>query len=280
MNLLSVTSAAFALAVTLRPARADFRFAIHNDAFSDASRPLDDNGFTNDVEIALWRRYRGLVVGGRLFDRWVTEALAGGAPGTRRQDLIELVATVAHRWTRGWWQLDGEARGGPVVTGNWGGRWIQNGYHSLCRCGSVLSEGLQRDYIEDRRGGALVGGRAIASVVRLWWLRGYGSLDSQASLATGVSFVDGALGGALGGRHGRWLFGGFIEAAVMRFHVASDPLAIPGGYRPGFQFAVRGGVYAAWRRIRIDYELHTNESGSGEPQGVVAITIKQAGDEF
>jgi hypothetical protein len=55
---------------------------------------------------------------------------------------------------------------------------------------------------------------------------------------------------------------------------------MPGSYRPGWQGAWRVGVHYAYARVRVEYEYRANESGSGEPFAIVAITIKQAGSSF
>ena len=55
----------FAVATLPEIARADIRIAIGNDVFSEAIPPMDDSGFTNDIDIQLWRPYRAYLVGGR-----------------------------------------------------------------------------------------------------------------------------------------------------------------------------------------------------------------------
>jgi hypothetical protein len=188
-------------------ARADLRTAIAND-FLAAGDPVDDDGFTNDIDVRFWRPYRGYLIGGELYDRWVTEEprVAG-----RRRDLVELLATGERAWDRGLVQLVAAARGGPVFTGNLGGRWMQNAFHTTCGCGDTLDEGLQRSYERGNAGGLLVGTRARASIgVPL--ARAYVALDDQLALGTGVSFVDAAVGGGLAWRATPALeLGGHVE---------------------------------------------------------------------
>lgn len=261
-------------------AQADLRFSIRNDAFTDVTPPVDDVGFTNDLELAFWRPYRGLTLGGRWFDRLVTEGPSAFGPGDRRQDLVELVGTVDKTWgTALLHSLTLGGRAGSVVTGNWGGRYYQNGFHTLCHCAARVGEGLADRYVEDRRFGAVLGGRATASE-GIDHVQAYTALDGQISLGTGVTWLDAAIGARVRTRtHGVEL-GADAEIAAMRFVVASDALAIPGGYRPGWQLGWRVGVHAAWSRVRIDYAYRANEGGSGEPIGMLAVTVKQAGTTF
>ncbi|MFN0247562.1 MAG: hypothetical protein ACKV2T_11800 [Kofleriaceae bacterium] len=272
--------AAIVVVASVSPARADLRFALGNDAFSELVPPLDDVGFTSDLELAFWRPYRGLVLGGRWRDRLITEGYRELTPGDRRQDLIELAGTIEKAWGEPLvHSMSIEGRAGTVVTGNWGGRYYQNGWHSFCRCGATLGEGLADRYVEDRRFGALIGARAVASE-GIHRAQAYAALDAQASIGTGVTFVDGAIGGRARHRIGCIEIGAHAELAAMRFHVESDALAIYGGYRAGWQLGWRAGVHVAWGRVRIDYQYRANEGGSGEPIGVVAVTVKQAGTTF
>src|SRR5215210_6343085 len=70
---------AIALALPAGTARADLRIAFDNDIFAHL-QAKDDDGFTNDLDVRFWRPYREYLIGGRLFDRWVTEEprVAGG----------------------------------------------------------------------------------------------------------------------------------------------------------------------------------------------------------
>jgi hypothetical protein len=258
-------------------ARADFRFAIANDVFT-AARPLgsDDNGFTNDLDFSFWRPYRAYLVGGRLYDRWITEETPIGG---RRRDLVDLLATVERTWGAPARSLRVAARFGPTFTGNLGGRWMQNAFHTTCRCGRPLDAGLQDTYEGDNDAGVLAGTRAVGAAGTAW-AQGYATADLQGSLGTGVSSVEGALGGRLLGNSGNNRFGGHVEIAVNRFHVDDERLAIPGGYRSGWQSTWRAGVYYARGRVRVDFEYRDNEDSSGQPIGVLAFTIKQAGTAF
>lgn len=257
-------------------ARADLRTAIGNDILA-AGDAGDDDGFTNDIDVRFWRPHGGYLIGGELYDRWVTEEprVAG-----RRRDLVELVATAERGWERGLVQLVVAGRGGPVFTGNLAGRWMQNAFHTTCRCGDSLDEGLQHIYEDSRDAGLVVGTRARASI-GVPVARAYAALDDQLALGTGVSFIDAAGGAAVAWRATPSLeLGGHVELAAVRFAVADDALAMPGGYRPGWRAAVRFGVHVAHGRFRVEYQHRSNEGGSGSPIGVVAVTVKQAGGRF
>ncbi len=261
-------------------ARADLRFAIRNDVFSELRPPFDDVGFTNDLELAFWRPYRGYVIGGRWLDRLVTEGYGAFTPGDRRQDLVELVGTIERTWGEPLLHsLVVTGRAGSVVTGNWGGRFYQNAFHELCNCGALVGEGLADRYPEDRAYGALVGARVVASE-GIEHAQAYAAVDGQASVGTGVTWIDAAAGGRVRTRIRCTELGAHAEIAAMRFHVLSDALAIPSGYGEGWQLGWRVGVHVAWGRIRIDYEYRANEGGSGEPVGMIAVTVKQAGTSF
>jgi hypothetical protein len=271
--------AAIVVVASTSHASADLRFTIRNDVFTELVPPIDDVGFTNDLELAFWRPYRGFVLGGRWLDRLVTEGYRDFGPGDRRQDLVELVGTIEKTWGTLLRSFVVTARAGSVTTGNWGGRYYQNGFHSLCRCGVLLGEGLASRYPEERAYGALAGARAVATE-GIEHAQAYVAIDGQASVGTGVTFVDAAIGGRLRTRVRHVELGTHAEIAAMRFHVLSDALAIPGGYGSGWQLGWRIGVHVAWDRVRIDYEYRANEGGSGEPVGMLAVTVKQAGTTF
>ncbi len=265
---------AFAIIVAVPSiAHADLRIAIGNDAFSEVQPPLDDSGFTNDVELSFWRPVGNHNVGVKLFDRWLTEV--GGA---RRQDLVELLATAAHTWgQRRTHEATLSGRAGLVTTGNLGGRWMQNGWHALSETGPTLDQGLQDQYITDRHFGAVAGGRAGFSIGDAR-VQSYGWVDGQLALGTGVSSLEVAYGA-----QPVWYLGGtevavHVEFAVARFGVADDALTIPGGYGiDRWQTSWRVGAHVAWSRYRVEYQYRANEGGSGEPIGIWAFTIKQAG---
>ncbi len=253
-------------------ARADMRIAIGNDVFTELDPPIDDDGFTNDIDLAFWRPYRAYLVGGRLVHRWITEET--DIPSGRRRDLVDLLATAERPWRF----LTGSARVGPTFTGNLGGRYMQNGWHYLCRCGTLLEDGLQSEYEGGTDVGALAGARLRAA--HGTWAQAYAFTDGQLSLGTGVSSFEAAAGGIVEGTRGANRFGAHAEVAAMRFHVVDDRLALPGAYRPGWHGAWRLGVHYARGRVRVDYEYRANEGGSGEPFAVIAVTIKQAGASF
>lgn len=272
---LSVAVIAVALGAPGAVARADVRFAIGNDVFA-STPPFDDDGFTNDLDLRFWRPYRGVLIGGEVLERWVTEVPRSGG---RRRDLLELVGTGERSWGSAPRELTLTGRAGPTFSGNLGGRWGQNAFHTICQCGNTLDEGLQRRYDSATDAGALVGGSARGSV-GVPIAQAYAVIDAQGALGAGVSWLDAAAGGQLVIRGGTTEIGAHLELAVMRYHVADSGLALPGGYRPGWQTAYRAGLYVARGRIRFEYELRANEGGSGEPIGIVAVTIKQAGTAY
>ena len=268
--------AALAITSFAGAAHADARIAIGNDAFTSVRPPLDDSGFTNDLAFALWRPYRGYDVGGSVFDRMLTEV-----GGPRREDLIELVGTVERAWgeprVR---ELTIGLRSGPVATGNLGGRYLQNGWHTLSGTGPSLEQGLQHQYIADRALGWLAGER-VTGAIGLPAVQAYGVVDSQLALGTGVSSLELAAGLRAFARVRCTELGVHGELAYERFAAAEDALTLPGGYGTGgSHVAARLGVHVAWGRTRIAYEYRVNEGGSGEPIGVIAVTIKQAGERF
>ena len=258
------------------PAHADFRYASGNDVYTELDPPVDDDGFTNDIDIWFWRSHRGYQIGGRLFDRWVTEV---PRPAGGRRDLIELVGTIERTWEADSVDLTVAGRAGPSFTGNLGGRWMQNGFHKLCGCGASLGQGLQHRYDGDGGIGALLGSRVRGSV-GVPVAQAYGVVDGQAVLGAGVTWIDAAAGGKLTTRIGITELSAHGEVAVIRFHAADERLAMSGGYGTGWQTAYRLGVHVAWSRYRIEYQYRANEGSSGEPIGVFAFTIKQAGTTF
>jgi len=273
---------ALALLLCASPANADLRIAFGNDTLSELfTPPYDDDGFTHDFDIAFTRPYREYIVGGRLFDRWITEVprSAGG-----RRDLLELAATIERTWSiplgpEGAGTVAGITRAGPSLTGNLGGRWMQNGFHTLCRCGAQLDEGLQSRYDGSTGVGALIGSR-VRGAIGIPQVQTYGVVDAQAVLGAGVTFVDAAAGVQVGTRVRCTELSAHAEAAVMRFHTNDERLGLRGGYGSGWQTAYRIGVHVAWSRYRIEYQYRANEGGSGEPIGVLAFTVKQAGTRF
>jgi hypothetical protein len=262
-----------ALGVFALEARADLRFTHGNDAFTDLDPPVDDDGFTTDLALAFWRPYRGYLVGAAIFDRWFTEA-----GGSRRCDLLELVATGERTWTRGRVTLTAGARLGPVFTGNLGGRAMQNGYHTISGTGRTLDEGLQADYAGGTDAGILAGTRGRATIGTR--VQGYAALDGQLAAFTGVTSLDAALGTHLAHRAGHLVLGAHGELAVQRFHTADDRLALRGGHRTGFHGAWRAGIDLAYKRVRFDVQYRANEGASGEPIVTLAWTFKRAGDRF
>ncbi len=258
------------------PARGDFRYASGNDVFTSVDPPVDDDGFTNEFDLRFSRPYRDYEIGGRLFERWITEV---PRPAGRRRDLLELVATVERAWAAPNVELTVGGRAGPSFTGNLGGRWMQDGFHRLCSCGDSLGQGLQSRYEGDTGFGALVGSRVRGSI-GVPVAQAYGVLDGQAVLGAGVTWLDAAAGARFATRIGCTELAAHGELAVMRYHAADERLAIPGGFGAGWQTGFRIGVHVAWSRYRIEYQYRANEAGSGEPIGVIAFTVKQAGTRF
>jgi hypothetical protein len=272
-----VIRVALVLACIASTARADARFFHTNDAFTDLTPPLDDQGFTADLGVAFWRPYRGYLVGGAVFDRWLTEV-----GGFRREDLLELAATAERSWgehrVR---ELTIAMRSGPVVTGNWGGRWMQNAWHSVSGTGPTLDSGhLANTYPADRAFGWLAGGRAVGAAgidaVQL-----YGVVDTQGSVGTGVSWLELGAGLRVFRRVRCVELGAHAEIALDRYAVADATLTLRGGYgTDAWERAWRAGVHVAWHRTMIAYEYRANEGGSGEPVGMIAVTIAQSGHTF
>lgn len=256
-------------------AHADARIAHGNDAFSELDPPLDDTGFTADLAFAMWRPWGDYDVGGSYVHRWLT------AKDSRdREDLVELTATAARRWGPRHRELVLGGRTGPVLTGNWGGRWMQNAWHSVSGTGPTLDEGLADHYPADRALGWLAGVRA-AGAWGIPALQAYGVADAQISAGTGVSSIELAAGLRTFVRIRCVEFGAHVESALDRFHAADDALTLRGGYGTArWERAWRAGVQVAWGRTQIQYEYRANEGGSGEPIGVVAVTIKQSGHSF
>lgn len=239
--------------------------AFRNDVLSSLDRPVDDAGFTHDNVFSLRRITGDVGFGGSFLHRWLTSRV-----DRRRWDQVELLALAEHRWSR----LVVIGRLGPVLGGNFGGRRLQNGWHELTGWGPTLEEGLQSDYPDARRAGVLAGGRA-----RVAWthaagrfaLEGATHLDGQLALHTGVS--SGELGGrgTIAIRH----LALHVEAAISRYRVSDPMLALPGGYRDGFQLEWRAGLQLRWSRFALGYEYRANEGGSGEPVGVVAFSSRR-----
>ena len=269
-------AAVLVLCALAAPAAADFRYAMGNDVFTDLSPPVDDDGFTHEFDLRFSRPHRGYVIGGRLFDRWITEV---PRPAGGRRDLLELVATIERTWEEPGRDVTALARVGPSFTGNLGGRWTQNRFHTFCDCGDRLDQGLQSRYDGDGGVGALVGSRVRGSI-GVPVAQVYGVVDGQVVVGAGVTWIDAAAGGRLVARVGSTELSAHAEVAVMRFHANDERLAMSGGYGFGWQSAYRIGVHVAWSRFRLEYEYRANEGGSGEPIGVVAFTVKQAGTRF
>ncbi|HUS29384.1 MAG TPA: hypothetical protein VMZ53_12785 [Kofleriaceae bacterium] len=256
--------------------------ALQNDVLSELIPPMDDLGFTHDNVLAIGVARGDYVIGGKLFDRWITSRT-----DRRRWDQLDLLATYEQRlWPAGdepsQWQLTAQARLGPTFGGNFGGQYLQNGWHYISKTGPTVDEGLANDYRGDDTIGVLAGAHLHAER----WLRSepfregvapssplrafvYSNVDGQGTFGAGVSSIEGALGAWIGVHR----IGAHVEAAVTRYHVADANLALPGGYGVGWQFEWRAGIDVTWSRYRLAYEYRANEGGSGEPIGVVAFSL-------
>lgn len=235
--------------------------AIGNDAFTQLIPPLPDDGFTNDLALAIRRADHGLAIGGSIFHRMITDS-----PQGLRVDQLDLLATADRTLTP--WLVAG-ARIGPTFTGNLGGRALQNWWHGFSHTGPTIAQGLPSLYPGEREAAVLVGGHVRAETGDV--VRAYVAVDAQLALGgTGVSVFETAVGG-IARAHVRT-----IELAV-HFELAgadvetSDPwLALPLAYHRGWHVAWRVGTHVAWGANRISYEYRANEGGSGEPIGIIA----------
>lgn len=248
-------------------ARWSLYLALRNDVFTELDPPIDDQGFTHDNALALWRRDGDYRVGGSFLQRIITSR-----QDRQRWDLVELFARGERAWpelvSRGVRSITTSLRIGPTLAGNLGGRFIQDRFHALTGTGPTLDEGLQDTYDGDRRIGLVIGGGASASSGG--WLRTYSVLDGQLALGqTGVTSLE----GALGARADRAYIGAHAEIAATYYDVGDPNLELPGAYRPGWHFEWRLGVEVHWSRYRVGYTYRANESGSGEPMGVVDARI-------
>lgn len=256
---------AMLLALAARTATAetwDTYAALRNDAFSEALPPFDDVGFTHDNVFALRRQHGDLAFGGGFQHRWITSRI-----DRRRWDQVDLVARGEHAWPH---RITTSARIGPTLGGNFGGRYLQNGWHSISGTGPTVDQGLANDYPGGRKIGLLAGlGARIEVGEEL--LRGFARVDGQLAGGAGVSSVDSTIGGSVVWRH----VGAEAELALTRYHVADPNLALPGAYGSGWQLEWRAGVFVAWSRFRVSYQYRANEGGSGEPIGVIAFQSRR-----
>ena len=244
-----------------------FYAAFRNDVFTELIPPMDDRGFTHDNVFVLRRRTAPYTFGGGFVHRFITSRI-----DRRRWDLAEVFALAEHAVLRPFADgtpttLVGSLRLGPVAGGNFGGRYLQNGWHEISETGPTVDEGLANDYPGDRRFGLVAGARGRASVGER--VQAYGFVDGQVALGgTGVTSMQTAVGvsGALA--H----VGAYVEVALARYHVGDPYLALPGAYASGVQFEWRVGVDVHWSRFRVGYEYRANEGGSGEPIGVVEFS--------
>lgn len=260
--------AAVVVLATAHVAHADLRTAFGNDFFTDPVPPIPDDGLTNDIGVAFWRQHHSYLLGGSLFDRWVTEA-----GGFRRWDQVDLVATIEQPWPP---YVTVSARLGPTVGGNWGGMWMQTHWHSIYGDRTV-GHGLQDTYPGDRTVGVIAGGKVRVSYGRT--LQDYAVVDAQLALGeTGITYLEGALGTQVVHRFGRVELAAHLELADATYHTRDRNLTIPGGYGiHGWEPAWRVGAHVAWRRIKVEFEYRDNEGGSHEPIGVLAVTVREAG---
>ena len=242
--------------------------AFRNDVFTELEPPIDDQGFTHDNVFTLRRREGAYTFGGGFVQRWLTSR-----EDRRRWDLVELFATAERAWLLALevpHSLVTAVRAGPVLGGNFGGQYLQNGWHAISGTGPTVEQGLANDYPADRTLGVMAGARARASIGGR--VQAYGFVDGQLALGgTGETSMQAALGGSAASKY----VGAHVEVALARYHVGDSYLALPGGYRTGFQFEWRVGVDVHWSRFRIGYEYRANESGSGEPMGLVEFSSQR-----
>jgi hypothetical protein len=226
-----------------------------NDVFDGVLSHTDDNGFTNDLGLALRLRRGDLAFGGSIRDRMITSSGA-----KRRCDLVELFATTT------WFPddlLTIELRAGPTVAGDLGGLWVQSRWHRLTGTGPRDPRRLPTVYMHDVRVAGVAGVRAELGYGDP--IRAYGTLDAQLALGdTGVSFAEATGGLRASYGIGPFELGVFGELALGRYGVDDAALAIPGAYRPGWQIDQRIGVQLGANRYRVSFEYHTNETSSGE----------------
>src|ERR1043165_10210626 len=123
--------------------------ALQNDVFSELIPPMDDLGFTHDNVLAIGVERDDYIFGGRIFDRWIPSRT-----DRRRWDQLDPFPTVERRFAP---YLQAQARLGPTFGGNYGGQYIQNGWHSLSGTGPTVEQGLANDYAGDRTYGVLAG---------------------------------------------------------------------------------------------------------------------------
>ncbi len=243
--------------------------AFRNDALSELDPPLDDQGFTHDNVFALRRESGDYTLGGSFVHRFITSRTSRD-----RSDLVELFATAERSWpdvfAATWPRLTATLRAGPSLGGNWGGRYIQNGFHFLTKTGPTLDEGLQDRYPGGRTVGFALGGRARLEVGDR--VVGYGFADGQLALGgTGVTSMQTAVGLVARSTY----VGAHAEVALTGYALGDPYLMLPGGYREGFHVEWRAGIAVHWSRFSIGYEYRANESGSGEPMGVVEFSSRR-----
>ncbi len=243
----------------------EWRVMIGNDAFTEVTPPIDDNGFTTDLAFTLRRWLDPYVAGVSIRHRWITEVTS--MFGGRRWDQLELLASLEYRYGE---HVTTGMRLGPSFGGNFGGRWAQNGWHDLSGTGSTLEEGLQSNYDGDREVGGVVGGFGSATIGDPD-LQAYAVIDAQGALGgTGVTSFEAVGGGGAAVPVGRVKLGVRIELGVAWYHIEDRNLELPGGYGTGdLPLVWRAGVHVAWHRFRVEYTYRANEGGSGEPIGTI-----------
>jgi hypothetical protein len=246
-----------------------FYGAFRNDVFTELDPPIDDQGFTHD-NVFVVRRERGTyTVGGSFVHRFITSRTS-----RERWDLVELMAIGERAWPdwfdTEWPRVTTTERLGLALGGNFGGRYLQNGFHALTNTGPTLDQGLQDRYDDDRKVGFVVGGGARVEFGDR--LQGYAAIDAQLAVGgTGVTSGEAMLGGSASSSH----VGIHAEVAVTDYYVRDQNLALPGAYRHGLQGEWRVGVDVHWSRFRLGYEYRANESGSGEPMGLIEFSSRR-----
>lgn len=244
------------------------RLAWGNDLFSELP-PADDAGLTNDLEVAVARApaRAGTTIGGAVRHRMITER-----GGDRRRDQVDVAATASRDARRGDVALTATARAGLTLTGNLGGRWLQDGWHGVTGTGPTIEQGLQHRYEGDHRVALVVGGRGEVRALG-GALEPYAALDAQLALGgTGLSLIELAGGVRVPLARGRVVV--TAEGALFAQTTADPGLALDGGYGGG-STAWRLGVEAGSRATRVGWQYRADEGGSGEPIGVVWLGLRR-----
>ena len=247
----------------------EVRLAWGNDLFSELP-PADDAGLTNDLDVAIVRvRARGaLAIGGAVRHRMITER-----GGERRWDLLDVVAVAARDQRRDALVARVTGRAGVSAAGDLGGRALQDGWHGLTGTGPTLEQGLQHRYDGDRRVALLLGARGEVRHTGDA-VEPYATLDGQVALGgTGLLALELCAGARVVAWRGRLIVS--VEGGGLVQDVLDDNLALPGGHGRGAHLLWRLGLDAGSARTRVGWQYRADESGSGEPIGVLWLALRR-----